>query len=100
MNSSKILLAISFSVALVFTAATTFGHGVHDESIDPEKVTTRVKKISDGVRITVTSDDKETVELIQQNAGWYEDHSSKGWCGHWKESEHGHGRGGHHHGHR
>mgnify|MGYP006280165573 FL=1 len=98
MNSSKILLAISFSVALVFTAATTFGHGVHDESIDPEKVTTRVKKTSDGVRITVTSDDKETVERIQENAAWYKHHSSEG-CGHWKGREHGHGRSGHHHGH-
>lgn len=91
-----LVLALVSVVMLLATAAvaheTDHGHGWADR----EDVTTEVKEVSDGIRITITSDNEEVARRIQQDASWYERFLSRG-CGHRDRDGHHHMR--HEHGH-
>jgi len=51
-----------------------------------ENIKTDVKKIDNGIQITITSDDPEITKEIQENAGWYEESFKYGYwdCPHYR----------------
>ena len=76
MKFLKIALTVFFSVILVFLAANTLAHSFNRGPTDPEKVSTEVKNITNGIQLTITSDDKETAERIKDNSARYKNQYS------------------------
>lgn len=100
MKARKVLPALTLAgtVALFSAGAIAHGTGHWHDGMDNEEVATEVKEVSDGVQITITSEDKETAQRLKENAPWYK-RFLRGGCGHRDEDGHGHGGRGRHHGH-
>lgn len=90
-----VLLFLLFSTAFFMTDAFSHGFNRSKEFSDQENVSIETKEIENGLQITISSNDKETVQKIHQNVPWYKRMFSRGF-GHMtaEENEYCHGRNG------
>ena len=66
-------LLIGLATAAILNARAPRYYAGENRKID-------VKKIDNGIQITITSDDPEITKEIQENASWYEQPFKYGYC--------------------